>query len=117
MQSSRLERRMNASNEDVGCIAWELDRMGFEEGARDSLIGRSVKLVYMPSERWNSIQFGGRGCRKLSSYTNNQHRPYTPSSKFQAVIPFSQQIATNGDVLATQLAGGSLETLLSVPNT
>ena len=95
---------MSASNEDVGWIAWVVDRMGFEGGARDSLMGRSVKLVYMPSERWNSIQFGGRGCRKLSSYTNNQHQSHFPTG-LQVVIPSYQQIATNEDVLAIQSAG------------
>lgn len=69
MQSSRLESRIRASNEEVGWIDGVMDRKGLEGGARDSLRGRSVKLVYMPSERWSSMQFGGRGWRKFSSYT------------------------------------------------
>ena len=69
MQSSRLESRMRASNDDVGWIDWGVDRKGLEGAAKDSFWGRSVKLVYMPSERCNIIQFGGRGWRKFSSYT------------------------------------------------
>ena len=75
MQSSRLESRMRASNEEVGWIDEVVDRKGLEGGARDSFRGRSVKLVYMPSERWNNMQFGGRGMTEIFQLYPDQFLP------------------------------------------
>lgn len=62
IQSSKFERRIKASNEEVG---WTELVGAFGGKVADSGIesssGMSVKLVYMPSERWKTIQFSGRG--------------------------------------------------------
>lgn len=50
MQSSRFESRIKASNEDVGSRFFDCFFVG-RAGGSDSLKGRSVKLVYIPSER------------------------------------------------------------------
>ena len=56
MQSSRFDKRIKASKDDVNCSPCDC-LADFEAAKTGSSSGRSVKLVYMPSERWNSMQF------------------------------------------------------------